>query len=36
MRVTWDWPEDGYSADEFVVHYTLSDIIHEDDRLVIT
>ncbi|KAM3720801.1 Immunoglobulin superfamily DCC subclass member [Dirofilaria immitis] len=37
MRVTWDWPTDDHSADEFVVHYTLSDsIFPEDDRLVIT
>ncbi|KAK6107177.1 Fibronectin type III domain family protein [Brugia pahangi] len=37
MRVTWDWPVDDHSADEFVVHYTLSDsILSEDDRLVIT
>ncbi|EJD75373.1 hypothetical protein LOAG_17465 [Loa loa] len=37
MRVTWDWPIDDHSADEFVVHYTLSDsFFPEDDRLVIT
>uniref|UniRef100_A0A158Q6Z4 Fibronectin type-III domain-containing protein n=1 Tax=Elaeophora elaphi TaxID=1147741 RepID=A0A158Q6Z4_9BILA len=37
MRVTWDWPIDDHSADEFIVHYTLSDsIFPEDDRLVIT
>ncbi|KAL3999115.1 Fibronectin type III domain family protein [Acanthocheilonema viteae] len=37
MRVTWDWPVDDHTADEFVVHYTLSDsIFPEDDRLVIT
>ncbi|VDK71957.1 unnamed protein product, partial [Onchocerca ochengi] len=37
MRVTWDWPVDDQSADEFVVHYTLSDSsFPEDDRLVIT
>ncbi|CAG9529728.1 unnamed protein product [Cercopithifilaria johnstoni] len=37
MRVTWDWPIDDHSADEFLVHYTLSDsIFPEDDRLVIT
>ncbi|VDO43969.1 unnamed protein product, partial [Onchocerca flexuosa] len=37
MRVTWDWPADDQSADEFIVHYTLSDsIFPEDDRLVIT
>ncbi|VDK84980.1 unnamed protein product [Litomosoides sigmodontis] len=37
MRVTWDWPVGDHSADEFVVHYTLSDsIFPEDDRVVIT
>ncbi|VDK48670.1 unnamed protein product [Gongylonema pulchrum] len=36
MRVSWDWPADSYSADEFVVHYTLSDNVSDDDRLVIT
>uniref|UniRef100_A0A915Q231 Fibronectin type-III domain-containing protein n=1 Tax=Setaria digitata TaxID=48799 RepID=A0A915Q231_9BILA len=37
MRVTWDWPADDYSVDEFVVHYTLTDsMFPEDDRLVIT
>ncbi|VDM96802.1 unnamed protein product [Thelazia callipaeda] len=37
MRVIWDWPVDDYSADEFVVHYILSEsILPEDDRLVIT
>lgn len=37
MRVTWDWPLDDHTADEFVVHYALSDsIFPKDDRLVIT
>uniref|UniRef100_A0A914RM74 Fibronectin type-III domain-containing protein n=1 Tax=Parascaris equorum TaxID=6256 RepID=A0A914RM74_PAREQ len=37
MRVIWKWPADDYSADEFVVHYTLDENdIEEDDRMVIT
>lgn len=37
MRVIWKWSPDDFSADEFVVHYTLDENdAKEDDRMVIT